>query len=180
MSTHREAGREPGGNRNPGASARNPDSTNRGACGLPGRCEAEGRGRGRAVHSLPAKQAGTEPSFIGCGRQVHPQPISGAGGGAFEAHLAAEALPPSLASRAAEHLCVRGTSARPARPSSAGPDPTRARPAMGPPCRSLSALLLLLLLQVRRVPLALRGTPSGPTIRDPAPKFLPLLSLPLS
>ncbi|TKC51837.1 hypothetical protein EI555_000109, partial [Monodon monoceros] len=35
-----------------------------------------------------------------------------------------------------------------ARPSSAGPYSTPARPAMGPLCRSLSALLLLLLLQV--------------------------------
>lgn len=35
---------------------------------------------------------------------VYSQPISGVGGGAVAAHLAAEALPLSLASGAAEHL----------------------------------------------------------------------------
>lgn len=49
-----------------------------------------------------------------------------------------------------------------------------ARPAMGPRCFSLSVLLLL--LQVRRVSLALRATPNGPTIRPRAPS--PFLSCP--
>lgn len=63
-------------------------------------------------------------------------------------------------------------------PSPVRPDPTPARPAMGPQCRSLSVLLLL--LQVRHGALALRGAPSGPTVREPAPVPPSLLSpLPL-
>lgn len=51
---------------------------------------------------------------------------------------------------------------------------------MGPQCRCLNALLLLLLLQVRRVPLALWRTPSCRIIRAPAPQSLPLSCRPRS
>lgn len=94
--------------------------------------------------------------FLGCHLQVRTQPISGAGGGACGLTWRPQLLPCSLVWEPRRTTEFPGTSAR-LQPDLTRPCPTApelsvcsapARPAMGARCRSFSALLLLLLLQV--------------------------------
>lgn len=139
------------------------------ASGSPGPREAGGAGSGPRVLRLRAEDAGR----AGPGRASHW--LRPAGAPSANQSCRGRGLRGSPGGRGAALLSGFANLGAPVSPWSfyqtpARPDPTRPtrrRPAMGPPCRSLFALLLL--LQVRRVPPAFPGAPSGPILRAPGP-----------
>lgn len=96
---------------------------------MPGR-EAAGRDRGRAVHSLPAEEAGTEPrrSLAAAGRCIVSQ-SAGPGAGPSRLTWRLRRCPPHWR-REPQSTCVFAE-LLPDQPGPAPPDPTR--PELGPP-----------------------------------------------
>ena len=132
----------------------------------PGRLEAARRGQGRAYRPQPAGEAETQPrrSLAAVRRCALSQ---SALWGAVPSRLTwRQRRCPAQWRREPQSTCGFAEVlpySSPAKLRGTQPDPTSARPAMGPPSRSVSALLLL--LQVRRVPWFCGGRLPAPPSR---------------